>query len=296
MIVFQAQGGLGNQLFQYAAARRLALQHQVPLVLDAHWFSHPRPGETPRPLELDHYAVSLQKASVRQQRGWAVYRSRWARWLSLAPAVLPLRLLREQGFGLNANLLQAGDGVYLSGFWQSEGYFADIRSTLLAELQPVAAPGAQDQQLLAQMHGLQAERRAVCLHVRRGDYVSLASASSYHGVCSLAYYQKAMAYVAERVRQPHFFVFSDDPQWTRTHLQTPFATTYVDHNPSALAFQDLRLMTHCQHHILANSSFSWWGAWLAPAGDGIVVAPAQWYAAPRPTPDLLPAAWVRLEA
>lgn len=287
MIVFQAQGGLGNQLFQYAAARRLALQNQCNLVIDHHWFDHPRPGETPRPLELQRYPVTMRLATPFELLRWAPLRSRWARYLK---PLLPMNLVREHGHGVNRNVLSAPPNSYLSGFWQSEAYFADIREQLLQELSPIEPPGPEDAAMTARMQ----QGIPISVHVRRGDYVSLASASAYHGLCTLDYYRKAIAYIAERVPSPTLFVFSDDPDWTRANLKSPFPTHYVDHNPPEKAFQDLRLMSLCRHHILANSSFSWWGAWLSRSADGLVIAPERWYAVDRPTPDLIPSRWIRM--
>lgn len=287
MIAFKAQGGLGNQLFQYAAARRLAMRNQCPLIVDHHWFDHPLPGETPRPLELTRYPVNMRVATPSELFRWTLMRSRWGRHLK---PLLPLNLVREQGYGVNTNVLSAPANSYLVGFWQSEAYFADIREQLLTELVPLEPPGAEDRAIIELMQ----QGESVSVHVRRGDYVSLASASAYHGLCSLDYYRKALAYMAERLRAPTLFVFSDDPEWTRANLRSPYPTHYVAHNPPESAFQDLRLMSMCRHHILANSSFSWWGAWLSSNSDQIVIAPEQWYAADRPTPDLIPSRWIRM--
>jgi hypothetical protein len=289
MIVFYGQGGLGNQLFQYATARRLALRHNCPLVLDPHWFDHPRPGETPRPLELTRYPMAIRLASLTEQQHWTLMRGRLARY---AKPFLPLRLVREQGMGVNQKALAARPGSYLFGFWQSEAYFADIREHLLKELVPIESPTKADLAVMDRM----VNSSSVALHVRRGDYVTLQAAAAYHGLCSLDYYLAALQHVAERVHNPTLFVFSDDPQWARTHLSFPFPTHHVDHNRPEDAFQDLRLMSYCQHHIIANSSFSWWGAWLSKSPNGTVVAPARWYAAERPTPDLIPSRWTRISA
>lgn len=287
MIVFQAQGGLGNQLFQYATARRLALQHSCPLVIDPYWFEHPRTDETLRQLELSHYPVVARQASLCEQMRWAPMRTRWARLLQ---PLLPLRVVREHGFSVNREVFSAPPNSYLIGFWQSEAYFADIRDQLLTELSPVVPPGPEDLRVIERMqHG-----DAVSVHVRRGDYVSLASASAYHGLCSLDYYHKAIQHIARRAENPILFVFSDDPAWTKANLHSLLPTYYVDHNPASDAFQDLRLMSLCHHHILANSSFSWWGAWLSRSTDGLMIAPERWYAVDRPTPDLIPSRWIRM--
>lgn len=287
MIAFRAQGGLGNQLFQYASARRLAIRHGCQLVVDHHWFDHPRPGETPRSLELNRYSVVMRLATPFELLRWTPLRARWGRYLK---PFMPMNLVREQGYDVNREALLAPVNSYLSGFWQSEVYFIDIREQLLQELMPITPPGSEDLAMIDRIqHG-----ESISVHVRRGDYVSLASASAYHGLCTLDYYRKAIAYVAERVPSPTLFVFSDDPEWTKANLKLPFLTYYVDHNPSERAFQDLRLMSLCRHHILANSSFSWWGAWLSRSADGLVITPERWYAMDRPTPDLIPSRWIRI--
>jgi hypothetical protein len=287
MIAFQAQGGLGNQMFQYATARRLALRYRCPLVLDHYWFDHPRIGETARPLELTRYPVEMRLASPLEMRMWSPIRSRWGRYFS---PLMPMKVLREHGYGVNRSVLSAQSNSYLLGFWQSESYFADIRKQLLLELTPKIPPSPLDQVVIAHMRRIS----SISVHVRRGDYVTLESASKYHGLCTLEYYSKAIEYIGQRVEEPYLFVFSDDPEWARNNLQFQFPTEYVDHNSSDTAFQDLRLMSHCKHHIIANSSFSWWGAWLSDSPNQVVVAPAKWYNSSRPTPDLLPAHWVCL--
>jgi Glycosyl transferase family 11 len=287
MIAFYGQGGLGNQLFQYAAARRLAMYHDCPLVLDPYWFDHPMPGETPRPLELMHYPVALRLGSASELRRWRWMRSRLARHMR---PLLPLHLIREQDVGAQQVTPLAPINSYMVGFWQSEMYFADIRGHLLKELTPTAPPGPEDEAVMNHMRS----GTAVSVHVRRGDYVTVQSAAAFHGVCSLDYYRDAIQHVAERVENPVLFVFSDDPDWTRANLLSPFPTHYVNHNRSADAFQDLRLMSRCRHHIIANSSFSWWGAWLAESQDGVVVAPEKWFAVDHPTVSLIPARWSRI--
>lgn len=288
MIGFYGQGGLGNQLFQYAAARSLALKHGCPVVLDAHWFDHPPPRDTPRALELMRYRVALRLASASEQAQFRWMRGKLSRHLRLHP----LHLVCEKGYGVHAPALDAPKHSYLLGHWQSEAYFAGIRGELLQEFTPKAPPGAAD---LALMHHMQ-RGTPVSVHVRRGDYLSSKTAAQFHGLCSLDYYRTAIGLVAQRVSDPVFFIFSDDPEWTRAHIAPAFPCHYVSHNRPEHAFQDLRLMSMCQHHIIANSSFSWWGAWLAPAQSGMVVAPATWFASGRPCPDLIPSRWIQIQA
>jgi hypothetical protein len=135
---------------------------------------------------------------------------------------------------------------------------------------------------------------AVSLHVRRGDYVSNPRTMATNGVCPLSYYDSAIRYICARVDAPHFFVFSDDMDWVRENLNIDHPCRYVDHNCSTESFNDMRLMSMCRHHIIANSSFSWWGAWLNPREDKIVIAPKKWFANSNDTKDLLPFGWATL--
>jgi hypothetical protein len=287
IIAFAAQGGLGNQLFQYATARCLALRHQCPLVVDHHWFMKPPAGVTKRQLELSQYPVAFRLASAAELLSWTPMRSRLGPYLG---SLLPMKVLREREHCINEAVLSASKNTYLFGYWQSEKYFADIRAQLVSDFTPIAKPGSEDSRLIAEMRGGQ----SVSVHVRRGDYISSASTSAYHGTCSVEYYRRAVSYIAERVQPSTLFVFSDDPEWARKNLKFSFKTTYVVHNGPDNAVADLRLMSYCQHHVIANSSFSWWGAWLANKAGQIVVAPAKWYRVDRPTPDLCPSNWVRL--
>ena len=132
------------------------------------------------------------------------------------------------------------------------------------------------------------------LHVRRGDYANNPSALSTHGLCSLDYYREAVNHIAEKVKEPHFFIFSDDMDWAVDNIRIKFPCEYIDHNKGPGSSEDMRLMSLCRSHIIANSSFSWWGAWLNPDPTKIVVAPKRWFARNVETPDLIPDGWVRI--
>jgi len=137
--------------------------------------------------------------------------------------------------------------------------------------------------------------QSVSIHVRRADYVADAATYHTHGTCSRDYYDQCVCLIAERVKDPHFFVFADDFAWARKNLQFKHPTTFVTHNGAARDYEDLRLISTCKHHIIANSSFSWWGAWLNNNPAKIVFAPLRWLNDPRyDTRDLLPESWIRV--
>lgn len=288
MIVVRLCGGLGNQLFQYAAGRRLAVARGVELVLDLGWYERTPSSDTPRPYELGHYPIQARPATPGEALWCRLHEGRLLRRLPFLPR--RWRHCREKGFEFDLLILDVPDGTYLDGYWQSHHYFEDIAALIHAELTPVVPFGEQDEKVAT----LIAAGNAVSVHVRRGDYVTHQMAAQTHGLCSLDYYKAALAQVQSWVTQPHFFVFSDDPGWTREHLPLPGPATFVDHNGPAMAFQDLRLMALCDHQITANSSFSWWGAWLNKRPDKVVVTPRQWFAKQQNLASLTPDNWIRL--
>lgn len=284
MIISKIQGGLGNQLFQYALGRRLALDRSVPLKLDLSWYWANRVrsyglwhfnicAEMAFP---DEIALTAGKRSDLCERQKPYYHRSW---------------VRQQHRQFDANILNVKSPVYLHGYWQSEKYFQTIEPMLHQELTLKTSPDTYNQALA---HTI-AQVNAVSLHVRRGDYVSNPQAAKVHGLCSLAYYQRAIATMADRVKAPHFFVFSDDLAWVQENLKTTYPVTYVGQNGVDKDYADLRLMTLCQHHIIANSTFSWWGAWLGVNPNKIVVAPQQWLTVLNHDPsDVIPATWLTL--
>lgn len=172
-------------------------------------------------------------------------------------------------------MLELPDGSYLDGYWQSEKYFSDYEERIREEFSVRAPLDGRSLELAEQMR----ERPSVSVHVRRGDYFSNPVTAAVHQVCDVEYFQRGIAYLGERLENPTFFVFSDEPDWARDNLRIPYPTTVISHNDASRNYGDLRLMSLCDHHIIANSSFSWWGAWLDPSSDKIVVAPKTWFGA-----------------
>lgn len=293
MITTSIIGGLGNQMFQYAAGRALALELGRQLRLDIAGFDH---YGLHQGFELHRVfcrtAPLATPDAVRTLLGW---RTAPAIRRALArPALGCLRgkrLVIEPHFHYWSGIRDVTAPAYLQGYWQSERYFFDAAATIRADF--------TFRQPLSEINAAWAERidacEAVSLHVRRGDYVSVPRTSAEHGICTLNYYRAAVRYVSNRIEAPEFFIFSDDIQWARTHLDIAYPCHYVENNSGAESYNDMRLMSLCRHHIIANSSFSWWGAWLDPRPDKIVVAPSRWFASGnRCLDDLYPQGWTRL--
>jgi hypothetical protein len=287
MIITKINGGLGNQMFQYATGRALALRRNTILKVDP--TSHQ--GDTPRTFELPHFCITAEIATPEE-----VTTLKTLTGSSLFQRIkrhLPLKKTHvfEKHFQFDPGILELGDNTYLEGFWQSEKYFLDAADTIRQELVLKEKPDTTNAATLQEI----AATPAVALHIRRGDYVSNPETNKHHGTCSLDYYQAGVEHIASQVTTPHFFIFSDDPQWAKDNLNLKYPTTLIDHNDAAHGYEDMRLMSACQHFIIANSTFSWWGAWLAANPGKIVVAPKQWFATTDvDTRDLVPTNWVRL--
>jgi hypothetical protein len=177
--------------------------------------------------------------------------------------------------------------VYLAGCWQSERYFKDIEDVIRREFTVKIKPDANNERTTALINSV----NAVSLHIRRDDYVT----NQRHGTCALAYYQQAVEIISRKVSSPYFFVFCDDILWAKENLKLKYPTVFISHNDAAKDFEDLRLMTQCSHHITANSTFSWWGAWLNKKYDKIVIAPGKWFNDEGiNTKDLIPEGWIRI--
>jgi hypothetical protein len=288
MIITKINGGLGNQLFQYAAGRALAYRHQTELVLDLSDFSNPPMGNTPRIFELDRYPIVARVASSEEESGFRFYQGRVLRRIPFLPR--PWQHVCEPHFQYDPDFINLPNNVYLDGYWQSYLYFESVAPLLHTEFQPPEGPGVKNQELLQAM----AQVNSVALHIRRGDYVSNTKAAIHHGVCSLDYYCAAIRKIVENIPNPHFYIFSDDLEWSKANLEICFPATYIGHNVGDQAFQDLRLISHCRHQIIANSSFSWWGAWLNQNPHKIVIAPKKWFAVSKNTSTLFPKEWIAL--
>jgi hypothetical protein len=294
MIVVRLMGGLGNQMFQYALGRRLARDRGVPLKLDTTFYDTQRERrvDTPRVYALGGWRIQAELATSaelaefpdsspgRRTRIMALFKRRRAgttvveRSLRFDPAVLDVR-----------------PPALLVGYWQSQRYFSPIASLLHQEFAPAHPPCRHAESLGA----LVSDSGAISVHVRRGDYVTNTVTHEYHGVCSPEYYAGACTLVAKRVHTPHFLVFSDEPDWAASELKLPGRTTVVAHDAACHPHDDIWMMSRCSHHVIANSSFGWWGAWLGRNPSKTVVAPKRWFNGTAQQPeDLIPEHWIRL--
>ncbi|WP_347988040.1 alpha-1,2-fucosyltransferase [Methylomonas sp. AM2-LC] len=292
MIIVNLIGGLGNQMFQYAFCRALALELAEPTLLDISGFSS---YTLHQGFELDRlFSCKIELATeldFKSVLGWQSP-SR-IRNILLHPYMSAFRknnFVVEPYFQYWPEINSIPKKCYLSGYWQSFQYFQKYTTEIRADFTykiPLVNKNAEFADQIKQVN-------AISLHVRRGDYVSNPATLKNHGVCSLDYYDLAIQYIANHVLDPVFFIFSDDIDWVKKNININYKTYYVDHNSGNDSFNDMRLMSLCKHHIIANSSFSWWGAWLNSNPNKLVIAPQKWFANNNDTKDLLPTDWIKL--
>jgi hypothetical protein len=288
MIITNINGGIGNQLFQYAIGRALAIKNKDILQLDIQDLSHNQKyGQVPRELDLTKFNIIAPIAETKVAKKLR------------DPYGLPsfvLRRLRMKFIsygetGYNPQLLKQTGDVYLDGYFQSYKYFADIRQTLLTEITLKEGLGNSANDWHKQIIATPA---TVSIHIRRGDYVTNENTRKNFGPCPLDYYTRTMEKIETIITNPTYVIFSDDITWVKENLPLPKNTHYVS-GVGMTAVEDLVLMSTCTHNIIANSSFSWWGAWLNKNPKKIVIAPTPWLDNGLIKEDnLLPPEWIRI--
>ena len=286
MIVSKLIGGLGNQLFQYAVARQLAHIHNTSVLLDIHQFeTYKLHKYSLQPFKINASLISKKQLEKYTQLG-AMERFK-AKIRKRTPA-RPKNFIKEKHYHFDPKILDCSDNVYLDGYWQSEKYFKNISNILKKELTPINEQTGKDKIIADQI----LSSNSVSIHLRRGDYITNSRTKDYHGNCTIEYFLECIENIAGKVFDLKFFVFSDDPGWCHENLKIQYPITIVDHNTADYNYQDLRLMSQCKHNIIANSSFSWWGAWLNNNPKKIVYGPKNWFNHPKnDTRDLIPADW-----
>ena len=283
MIITRLHGRLGNQMFQYAVGRALADRAGVPLALDSRGAILRGEGVLTRVFDLE-LADPVHLPPLKQTNPL-----RYAIWRGIGQKVgAKPYFRRERGLGYNPAFEDWSDNSYLHGYWQSQKYFQNSAERIRSDFTFPAFSNQQNAEMAARI----AESTAISLHVRRGDYLTFAA----HVLCDQAYYDAALAKVLDGLQgDPIVYVFSDDPQWAKDNLSLPCEKVVVDFNGPETDFEDMRLMSLCQHNIIGNSSFSWWAAWLNQTPGRRVAGPAKWFGDPKlSNPDIFPHDWLRI--
>ena len=280
MIYSRIRGGLGNQLFQYSVARSLADSLGVDLGLDIREYN-----------KSSKFKMGLNNFNIRANLNPnnLIKHKKDGKIAYILDGLFGKHkhVYYERFLNFDNQVLLKPDGTYLKGYWQSEKYIIN-KKNIIDDLQIITPPSKKNLLKKAKIE----QCNSVSLHIRRGDYVN----NIAHGTCDLLYYQKAIEYYKRKFTKGiEIFAFSDEPEWVENNLKVSSKINYIKHNSSTHNYEDLRLMSYCKHNIIANSSFSWWGAWLNKNPNKVVIAPKKWFANHKlENKDIIPKKWIRI--
>lgn len=291
MVIVKISGGLGNQLFQFAFGAAIEDTFGYQVKFDLREYNN----KGTRNFDLDKFVDDLKVATNEEiEAKFNVFqkiRFQVFHWLGFPFGLKGLKYYLERNFSFDENVFELSDDIYLSGYWQCEKYFKDHRLMILERIKIYDSNSSENMKYLKQIR----ESNSVSIHVRRGDYVSNSKANSVYSICDLNYYNQAIQHLSSQFQDLKFFVFSDDMDWVRNNFSKFVNIILVDVNFGDNAFEDLKLMSNCKHNIIANSTFSWWAAWLNQNSGKVVVAPNNWFNQKcRNTINLVPAEWHRI--
>lgn len=294
MIVSKIKGGIGNQLFQYSFGYAQTQIKRTKLKLDLSWFRRSEdekkgPGTIGRSYQLSLLNINFEEETEKEESYYKFslinkFRNR-----------LPIRwkaYLKEVGNSFDPAYLNISDNSYLDGFWQSPQYFNRYRSDLLSQL----TLKIESEHFKSALEIIKSVPVSVSVHIRRGDYVKHSELQKIHGVLPVEYYHSAFRYFDNKGITPTYFLFTDDWFWVKEVFPEADNIIHIC-NEGVNPVEDLLLMSLCNHNIIANSTFSWWAAWLNKKVDKIIIAPKIWYAEKimnQQTNSLIPDTWVRI--
>ena len=270
MIITRISGGLGNQMFQYAIAKSMAKKNDDIFKLDISFY----PKQILRKYELNYFNIEENIATEKESNNLRGKED----FLYKVKNKLGLKINRPSSYTFENNITTfdkevwyKSKNIYLDGFWQNESYFEMIRDDILKDFTLKIDISNEAKKYLKSIK----KENSISLHVRRGDYVQNTHTNSVHGTCGLEYYKSAIEYISKKTTIPIFYIFSDDISWCKENFDFIDNIVFVDDTKTA--FDDLELIKNCKHNIIANSTFSWWGAWMNKYDEKIVIAPKVWF-------------------
>jgi len=275
MIVVKLRGGLGNQLFQYAFGRALSISRGVSLYFDISELGNIC-EVTPRKYALAPFCFPAEIATEEMVTRVITGRGKLEARLRARMPLRWRRVVGEQKEGFDQEFLKVGSTVLLSGYWQDERYFSSYGFQIRRDILHYCAFSKPVEELAQTI----IPENAVSIHIRRGDYESDPVAAKRHGTISKCYYMNALSRIQEIIPSPRYYVFSDSIEWAKNNMAFDFPAIFVSNAFGQQDHEDLWLMSRCRHHIIANSTFSWWGAWLGEQKDSVIVYPTRWFVNP----------------
>lgn len=277
MIISRLIGGLGNQMFQFAAGYALAKKLELPLRLDVgslKKYSRHNGYQFNKIFDGEFFTASV--LDVVSVLGLRNYRYRFNS-VEVNPSYMlknDSSIFLERSHNFCEEYETISKSCYLSGYWQSDKYFSEFSNEIKEIFRFKDNLDFKNSIILEEI----SKCTSVGIHVRRGDYLSNPSASLFHGLCPITYYLEAIKIIIAKDIDARFYVFSDDPSFVKESFGHIKGLVIVDINQGKDSYNDMRLLASCKHHIIANSSFSWWGSWLANSPNQIVIAPKIWFA------------------
>jgi hypothetical protein len=295
MICVELSGGLGNQMFQYACGRALAYRHGTKLVLDMSRLKKNQEKHTIRTYSLNIFGVQHEEISRDNLKKIKPLIYRILNTLSIRIRHVGIQTKTyfiENKYSYNTRIEKTSGTCFLSGYWQSPKYFQSVENIIREEFTFPDQLNLQNNYWLDKINNT----NSISLHIRRTDFVNN-KFHDIHGTCSIEYYTEAIEILRSKFEDPVFFIFSDDIEWAKQNLSIEFRCFFITGNVGNNSYIDMQLMSFCKHNIIANSSFSWWGAWLNNNPDKIVIAPIRWFKNEilnSQTTDLIPQTWIRV--
>lgn len=283
MIIIKALGGLGNQLFQYALYQKFISQGKTVKFDFSQIYENGIENELcifdqniveANSNEISYLGDCNNSILNRIRRKFKIYKKTF--------------FIEKASYTFDKTVLTL-DNVYLWGYWQTELYFASISNELKNK---IIFPSITEQHNIHYANAIKKTPNPVSIHIRRGDYLSKQFVNQYGNICTDEYYESAIAFIKSKIDNPHFFIFTNDPKWAKEkYVNSSF--TVVEGNNGKTSFRDMQLMALCKHNIIANSSFSWWGAWLNNHDNKIVICPKKW-CNNKPSPDISLNTWIKI--
>lgn len=268
MIIVRAIGGLGNQMFQYAFYKMLKHYNQNVLldISDYDIHNHHNGFELESVFKVKYFkANDSQIRKLSYDKKSVIYRT--------LKKIFNIELTKRTEFNESLHEIIKFDeykkDIYFNGYWQSEKYFIDISDDIKSDFKFKNDLDSNNSMLIDKL----INEKTVSVHIRRGDYLKT---KSFLGVCDINYYNEAINIIKQKVKNPQFIFFSDDIEWVKGNFKLEDKCHFVDWNKGKDSYKDMQLMSMCKHNIIANSTFSWWGAWLNENSNKIIICPKKW--------------------